>query len=934
MSSYLIEFRYNDAALNFFLKSNSILMPWQTRFTSSSQTINIKMPVCTEHPRLQTGRNKEALVQAVYNCLTTKRIIAQAKRQIDEYVDRHQTNPAWIISRLQMYWKTKATNVLIKGDAYFYAAGTAPVPTVKFPGARDNATVYAAPELHDIEPYMDDPRGVYLINRSKPGRPMEWVEIYKSGRVIETINTRIMEMAYTAAAIYWLNNDRKYAKFAFDLFDTYMTGMYYRHAPVDVAQGYVGTLTGLSAFEVIQEEPMLNHLTGIYDYLHEYLQQYAACKMPVYGEVFKKWADIQIDHGNAFNNWNLVQAKNVLNIALILDDDKHYKDSKGSQYYTNYILNTSSQRQRALKKFAVEGYDPLSGLWNESPGYSIGVLNDFAWFIDYFDRHYNLDLVAELPMLAKAVVGVAQYLFPNGYHSSFGDAQYGRVELHAAYRMVGNARKNNKPAQELLFSRYIKAIQQFYKERGWSTDEKNIEPGKTINLLLHPDEDFCINDCTAIDGINEFVSPLLYSSRVGYLVLRNGMHPKDGLMMAISGWEGNDLHAGGISMEIYGKGFVLAPGRTNQKSHSQEGIALKSAYPASGSTASHFPSVCYANVYFRAEAAGVEQERLTSILRTGDSTGYYIDFFHSRRRDGKDKIHDYFYHNLGQQLRVFDNYGSEMPLQNTDKLSFGGAHLFSSDGFYDKRSIITDKDFNAVFTLDIPDHETIQMNMWMKGAEGREIFAVKSPRSAAVDKMGLPVNIADLPMPAIIARQTGEAWKKPFAVVFEPSSDSQPPSIQSIQSFQPANASPGFTGLQIAGKKGDRQFVFADVEMKTELEYDNKFFCGSYGVISEWGDKLQFLFLGNGTMIGLGGYKITSKGGNLSAALEHRKSGWYIQCSAPIQVSVPLYLFGRDDRYELIINRNAFKGSASELNNIPVIVFDLPVLPYMKMELD
>jgi hypothetical protein len=895
-----------------------------------SQEIKIDAPVYTGHPRLQAGKNKEALLHSVLTGINAKRILVQAKQQIDEHVNRHQSDPSWIVSRLQMFWKTKSSNIFIKGGEYYHSTGTAPVPTVKFPGARNQVTIYGAPALEDIQPYMDDPRGIYLIDRSKPDHPMEWAEISRTGRIIENINVRIMEMAYTAAVLYWLKGDKKYAKFALDLFNTYMVGMQHRNAPIDITHDHHDTLAGLSGFEVIQETPLLNCLTGIYDYLYDYLLANVPGNMCLYTDVFKKWADIQIAHGTASGNWNLVQAKNVLNIALILDDDKLYNDGKGNRYYTNYILNTSSERQWALKKFVNEAYDPGTGLWNESPGYSIAILNDFVWFIDFFDRYYNLDLVAELPVLAKAVLSGAQYLFPNGNLSSFGDSHYGPLGLDAAYRMVANARKNKKPAQELLFSRYIKTLQQFYRDRGWKDVEKAGEAGRNINSLLYRQKDFNLNDKIPAACIKEYVSPLLYSPHANYLVLRNGMHPKDGLMMVMSGSNGNQMGAGGISMEIYGKGFVLGSEIGIGGLH---GFDIKSAYPASGATSIHFPFVSFAHVHSPERAAQANEERLTSIIRTGDSTGYYIDLFYSPRQDGKDKLQDYFYQNLGHLLTLFDNNGSEMPLRLTAKLSFDSSQPSAYDYFYDKRYIKTDKDFNAVFTLILLDHETIEMNMWMKGEEGREIFAVRSLRSKANNRMGLPGAIVELPVRGIIARQTGEVGKKSFAAVFEPSSHSQSRSIDTIQSFEPVNASPSFTGLQINGRKGDKQFIFSDWEMKTAVTYDQKFFHGIYGVIGEWGEELQLLFLGNGTRINSGGYDITSKTGNSSATLDRRKDGWYISCSAPIQLSIPIFAFSNNETYELIIDKKGYKGTKSVLDHIPVIVFDLPALPYTKMEL-
>jgi hypothetical protein len=850
----------------------------------------IKAPaIAATHPRFMiNGKSKAQIRNRIDTNAHAGNQYRQVVQNIDSYVNRHQVDTTWIISRLQLYWKTRSTDVFIKGGVYDHAEGEAPVPTVRFPGTRDNVTVYAAPKLEDIPPYLDDPKGLYLVNRTKDGQPMEWAEISKTGRIVESINTQIMGMAYDAAVLYWLSGEQKYARFAFDLFDTYMTGMYYRKEPVDLTHGHHQTLVGLSTFEVIQEVAILNHLTGIYDFIYDYLQQKAPGKMTVYTSVFKKWADIQIAHGVAFNNWNLMEARNVLNIALVLDDDKNYNDGKGNQYYTGYILNTSSQRQWSLQKIVREGYDSVTGLWNECPGYSMGVLNDFIGFVSFFDTYYNIDLVEKMPVLLKAVTGVAQYLFPNGYYAAFGDSHYGRLNLSAAYRMVVNARKNKKPKQEELFTRYIKAVQQFC-----STERNADRRERPVNTLLFSEENIQLNEQIASGNITEYVTPVLSSPHVSYFALRNGLDPQNGLMVAMSGSKGNHMHAGGIAMEIYGKGYVLGPESGIGTSYFQtdyaeyyskfpahntvavDGISaypvmksnhafeVQHLYPGSGLANNYFPFVHFGDLYFLEPETNADQQRLISIIRTSDSTGYYVDVFRSRRRNGKDKMHDYFYHNMGQQLQVVDNKGLSLPLQPTDELSFGGGHMGAYDYFYDKQSVTTDKDINAIFSLSIPGKDTVQMHMWMKGSTDRAIFAVKSPPSKAIDRMGLPAGIAELPMPTIVARQTGEAWKRPFVTVFEPAVASHR-SIKSITSI-------GSDGIIVENTSGSRQTIF----------YTN----GTYSVISETKGELQYLFLGNGRTISKAGYQITAKEGNVTAALCKKNNEWFFTSSGPVTLT-------------------------------------------------
>jgi hypothetical protein len=762
--------------------------------------------------------------------------------------------------------------------------------------------------------------------------------------------------------LYWINKEEKYAKFAFDLFDTYMSGMYYRKEPFDLSHGHHQTLTGLSSFEVIQEVAILNSLTGIYDFLFTYIQQKAPGKLLVYSDVFRKWADIQIAHGVAFNNWNLLQAKNVLNIAIILENDNVYPDRKGNQFYTNYILNTSSQRQWSLRKVINEGYDSLTGLWNESAGYSLNVLNDAMGFVDFFDKYYNLDLVEHLPVLKKAVTAVAQYLFPNGFYTSFGDSHYGRINLDAAYTMVANAKKNNKSEQERFFISYIKTVQNYYKERGVQIEYGKNRQDNNITALFNYGEKFELDSSVLPCNINEFITPVFSSRHVSLFNLRNGLDAKNGLMFAVSGSKGNHQHAGGISMEIYGKGYVLGPESgigTNYfqadyaeyysqfPAHntvavdgisaypvmkSNHGFEVKSSYPASGVASNYFTSVNFGNLYFLEPETQSDQTRLISIIRTSDSTGYYVDIFRSRRKDRKDKMHDYFYHDLGQSVTLYDNEGKDLAMKPTDELSFGGGHLFAYDYFYEKKSITTDRDINAVFKLSIPGKEALQMNLWMKGEKGREIFLAKAPKSTAIDRMGLPKEISELPLPMLVARQTGEAWTKSFAVVFEPSTTLQPKSVSSITSFKPANAAADFVGLKIEDKSGSSQYIFSSGDTVKTVKYNEKSFTGNYAVISEANNVLHYLFLGNGKQIAAAGYSIAAHE-NVSAALELKNGTWHYTSSAVCRVGFPEELFKGKSIYKIEMTGKTYTGRKQTENGKPVVVFELPASPHIKIEL-
>jgi hypothetical protein len=176
---------------------------------------------------------------------------------------------------------------------------------------------------------MDDTKGVYFQNTAKEDRPLEWVDQANvSGANIESVNNEILRLGRDGAFVYWLTNDDKYGKFAFDVFDTYMTGMFYRNEPIDLGNGHAQTLVGLSTFEVIQEH-ILSDLAVYYDFLYSYIQTKHEKKIEVYEATFKKWIDITIKNGVPHNNWNLHQGKLILKVAMVLADNSNYTDGKG-----------------------------------------------------------------------------------------------------------------------------------------------------------------------------------------------------------------------------------------------------------------------------------------------------------------------------------------------------------------------------------------------------------------------------------------------------------------------------------------------------------------------------------------------------------------------------------------------------------------------------
>ena len=660
--------------------------------SASGQEIPLPEKMPQTHPRvLTTPAGKQETWKLIKKEEWAKDVFNKLKERTEVYTNLTDAQPAWLLSRLAMYWKSHATEVYVKGETFDHAGGErAPYPTVRYTGTRGTAATHGRPKLADVVPYDDEDGNVTFCNNALPDRPMESVHPSKTGRNIESLNCEILGIARDAAFLYWMTDEEKFAKLAAGVFDTYMTGIYYRNVPIDLNHGHQQTLVGLTSFEVIHEDA-LHIAVPLYDFLYNYLKANYPDKMEIYAGAFKQWADNIIANGVPHNNWNLLQARFIMNVGLVLEDNKEYADGKGREYYIDYVMNRSSIRQWSLTRLADYGFDINTGIWAECPGYSSVVINDYANFVNQFDTNLQYDLVKAMPVLSKAVATTPQYLFPNRMICGFGDTHPGYLSTNFFIRMIQNAQANGKKEQENYFTALLKCLNPDLGND--KTEKKNVRV--SVNSFFE-DKPLTLNPKVQPGKIEDYVSPLFYAPNVSWLVQRNGMHPRNSLMISLNGSEGNHMHANGISMELYGKGYVLGPdagiglflysGLDYAEYYSQfpshntvcvDGISsypvmksnhsfdLLSCFPASAEPGKAFTSVTYSNLYFREPESRADQTRMMSIVTTGAETGYYVDVFRSRKEKGGDKMHDYFYHNLGQTLTLTAADGSDLNLQPT-----------------------------------------------------------------------------------------------------------------------------------------------------------------------------------------------------------------------------------------------------------------------------
>lgn len=866
---------------------------------AESQNLPVPQNIGTQHPRvfgkdMSLNQVKELVQKEDWAAA----IITKTKNNLAPYVAHYKTDKTWLVSRLQMYWKTRATQVYINGGTYDHADGEAAVPTVKYPGTRNHITEYLSPKIEDILPYMDDPRGLYLQRRDRPTQ-WEWTGISKSGKIVENINRQIMGIARDAAFMYWYTGEQVYGDLAYSVLDTYLEGIYYRKEPIDLSHGHHQTLVGYTSFEVIQEH-ILNEISQGYDFLYGYIEKQYPERLDLYAQTLQKWADLLIKNGVSFNNWNLLEAAHISHIALVLENNSAYKNGKGAQYYLDQIMNKTSTRQWSMNKLIDYGYDKKTVVWNESPGYSMNVLSDFISFAEFYDRNFDIDLLKDMPILKQAVKSSAQYLYPNKYMVSFGDGHYNKLGVEPILYIIENAQKYGKKADEEYFTKMYKTI---YTD---GTNEGKFI-GKNIQDLF-AEKPLVFDKNSTTGKLTDYTNPLFYVEHNSWLVQRQG-EGDSALMISQIGSLGNHMHSNGIAMELYGKGLPLAPEMGHGSSYfsieyaeyytqfpahntiivngkskypemkSNHAFSLNAAYPKSTVTEGIVPGITFSDVSFLEPETDSNQRRVMGIVKENVEDGYYIDIFRSTQNKGDNVKNEYFYHNLGQNLELTAVNGTPLQLKPTTKLAFGDGDLMAYDYMWDKKSIESNQDFKGKFNLALKD-KTINMNLWFQGQSDREVFSVLSPKSTALSHGLLPDEINNSPIPTLVVRQNGEAWNRPFVAVYEPALNNET-NIKSVDYFGKNE----FVGIHVTNKSAKEDFIFSNTTTNKKMNFNSFSVTGTYGVISKKADDFT-LFLGNGKNISNGNYTLDLGNETASAVLKSENGLLYFSSDVALMLSV------------------------------------------------
>jgi len=696
-----------------------------------------------------------------------------------------------------------------------------------------------------------------------------------------------LQTALDCGVVWYLTHEEKYAQCALDILNASVKGII-QLKPSD----WAGRGGWLCPDDILKESREIgDKLPLIYDFIAQYINNGATpwdigkqtkVNFPrsVSQQVFRTYADLVVTHGMIGSNHPVLESTCLVYNALALEDITERNK------YLKYYLTESTPNQDALEKIA-EYYREEGDTWPETSQYTNAVASisvQLMYILLKYDPSLNLarkyiNIPLSLPKW--------DYLkYPNNEIVRFGDGKRTGGVDYKSYELA--YRLGKMDSLIVLTSKFGSLLNTAISE--------GVYQRKGLNALLWFDDEF-----------KEDVRPIILPrtdqlSHAGLFLQRNLSKtgkPEDGLMCFVGGAHMVHGHAEGMNIELYGRGQVLGVdnGRGNyaQDIHenysrifaahntvivngSSQGeggwvnqgintVQLKTMEPLPAKEAIS-PLFSFSKTTFlddKGDKAEATQERTLALIRTSETSGYYVDVFRSKSAL-PDEYHDYLYHNIGDKLQFLNNdltleadpsryqANANNPWIQNKEYRHPGWHFFE-DG---ESSSDYSGDVIALFNAGKLKDGPINMKLFIPGSEQREYTRVMAPHTFEA-----PAPYDDLPTPTLVIRKKGEAWISPFIVVYEPfEGDTKNGTIQSVTRLEQNGI---FKGLKIVSNLNQgtiTQFVLVQSESETFIDKKTGIvFQGEFGLITLDGkNKLQNMYLGDGIRLAFKKTEITSPG--------------------------------------------------------------------------
>lgn len=862
------------------------------------------LPALAEkHPHiLVKDEDKAAVLDKIEKQAWAKQIFNQMKDRLDGYVVRHQTEPDWILDRYLMNripGKRYTRFISDKeGTQLIGYEGDAPVPTVRVsPHKRSPITpqgrAYVVPEIEDVVP-KDTSMTMNLLN---PGT--QEYERVDPQAFVAAINGKINTLAYEASVIYWLTGDEKYAKFAADILNQWVSGVVYQE-PID-GPGRTGFLD-IQTLGDEKEKPLIL----AYDFLYPYLVKY---KYPLenYDKAFEKVAWTLSFRGYAGNNWFAAESSTLVAAALSL------KDARKRNYYLDFYLNRDTVvegcGQLSLPSAAKLWFTP-DGHWKEPGGYHnypVSKLIEAALMLE----NNGYQIFNQYPILLKASYVMLKYSFPDLTASAFGDTGRPRQSMECLESAILMADKYQLPIlPDLLNAAMI------LEQAGQYDRSKSGLTGLLCYLPELPKAKSMENHLWNRSEKLDFASCYLQ---------RNGIDPQYGLMSVVQGATYNHNHSNGMSMELYGAGAVqgIDPGNGPTYEHPMHvnyytQWAAHNTVVAAGASTSVTPfnggggtkkigqvelvsmeplagekaisdEFSYTWTKYKDGSTETNQDRLLSILRIDEKHGFYVDFY----RSDNTVSNDYLYHNIGDSVILYTQEGKILKQEEVHSYPCVGKDRPGLRYFRSVRTTgVNESAVVALFSARQLNTGAGFMKMWMPASSDVSYFTALAPeaKTASSPYQGKPSLVVTM-------RKEKPAVREPFVAVYEPvSKDLSAGSIVSVERIKLNSKGKEGCAVKVNTKDGDT-FTLVNSLKDGAVVVENQKYNADFAIFAKRKGK-NIVYVGNGAFFENKEFKIESekRGGFY---MEYDQTSLLVRSNCPIKIQAkngmlkePFYLAG------------------------------------------